>query len=86
MMAAPIAFAALFLLAIASRRPADHLGLGRSSRRACRVIATVLLFLSALPLWLGRDQLIPLVQWALLLGVLVPPTGLLSTYLMSKRR
>lgn len=86
MIAAPIAFAGLLLLAAASRRPADHLGLSPRTRRIARWVGGALLGVSAVLAYAGSDAPRRLVGWVLELGILIPPVGLLSTWLLSKRK
>ncbi len=85
MMGALLAFAALALLGLASRRPADHLGLTPRAGRLARVAAIVLLAASAVIDGVGEGGGRRLTEWVLLLGMLVPLVGLASALLLSRR-
>ena len=84
-MGALLAFGALALLGIASRRPADHLGLTPEARRLARIVAVALLAASGVVDGIGGEGGRRLVQWVLLLAPLVLPVGLASTILLSRR-
>lgn len=85
MIGAVFAFGALALLGGASRRPADRLGLTPRSRRLARMAAVALLAISAIVDGVGSEGGRRLVEWVLLFGMLVPPVGLASTLLLSRR-
>jgi hypothetical protein len=75
-----LALPALLLLAVASRRPAERLGLSSRQRKAAKWVAAGLL-LAAAAICTGHGGGRAIVAWVLLLGVLVPPIGMAFTRL-----
>ena len=68
--------AALGLLAAASRRPAERLGLAPTRRRQAKGLAAALLGLSFVAGVAAGGSLLDLVQWVLAIGMIVPPVAL----------